>query len=459
MSCPHAHQQNGAAERKHRHIVKVGLTLLAHASMPLKFRDEAFLTATYLINRLPTRLNDGISPLEKLFHQTLDYSNLRTFGCACWPHLRPYNSRKLEFRSKQCVFLGYSIMHKDFKCLDVSSGRVYISRDVVFDEQIYPFASLHPNAGARLRAEILLLPSSFQGDEQLVDHSDSDSPMTNVSDPALVFSPGTEKNLAANAGDFRSPGHFMLLPACTDPQGDSLSAVQEHSLSGSPSAAPPTSTSAPSSPEAPPTNGALPRGDSSPPLSASPASSRDPVAPVLPHGEPLLAAPGASLPLPSPDAAGVGPAGSALDLPSVVSGSSAPIVSTHRPATRLQHGIRKPKVVTDGTIRYGNLVAVEPANLHDALRDANWKGAMDQEYSALLKNKTWHLVPPSHDQNVIDCKWVYKVKKKADGSIDRYKARLVAKGFKQQYGIDYEETFSPVVKAATIRLVLSVAMS
>ena len=53
---------------------------------------------------------------------------------------------------------------------------------------------------------------------------------------------------------------------------------------------------------------------------------------------------------------------------------------------------------------------------------------MQQEYDALLKNKTWHLVPPQRDRNLIDCKWVYKVKRKADGTIDRYKARLVAKG-------------------------------
>jgi len=84
---------------------------------------------------------------------------------------------------------------------------------------------------------------------------------------------------------------------------------------------------------------------------------------------------------------------------------------------------------------------------------------MDLEVEALHKNKTWHLVPPQKGKNVIDCKWVYKIKRKSNGNIERYKAQLVAKGFKQRYGIDYEDTFSPVVKAATIRLVLSLAVS
>jgi histone deacetylase 1/2 len=132
VSCPHAHQQNGSAERKHRHIVEVGLALLANASMPLKFWDEAFLTATYLINMLPSKVINHETPIERLLHKTPDYASLRTFGCACWPNLRPFNKRKLAFRSTQCAFLGYSPMHKGVKCLDIKTCQVYISRDVLF---------------------------------------------------------------------------------------------------------------------------------------------------------------------------------------------------------------------------------------------------------------------------------------------------------------------------------------
>jgi hypothetical protein len=84
---------------------------------------------------------------------------------------------------------------------------------------------------------------------------------------------------------------------------------------------------------------------------------------------------------------------------------------------------------------------------------------MDLEYTALMNNKTWQLVPPTKGTNVIGCKWVYTIKRKVDGSLDRYKTRLVAKCFKQHYGIDYEDTFSPVIKPTTIRIILSVAIS
>jgi hypothetical protein len=84
---------------------------------------------------------------------------------------------------------------------------------------------------------------------------------------------------------------------------------------------------------------------------------------------------------------------------------------------------------------------------------------MNSKFDAFLKNNTWHLVPASKAHNLVGCKWVFWIKRKADGSIDRYKARLVAKGFHQQASIDYEETFSPMIKPITVHLVLSIAIS
>jgi len=84
---------------------------------------------------------------------------------------------------------------------------------------------------------------------------------------------------------------------------------------------------------------------------------------------------------------------------------------------------------------------------------------MNHEFNALMHNGTWSLVPRSPTMNLVGCKWVFRVKRKPDGQIDRYKARLVAKGFHQQPGIDYSETFSPVVKPTTIRTVLSIAVT
>jgi len=88
---------------------------------------------------MPTSVLRNKSPFETLFHQPPNYGFLRTFGCLCFPFLRPYNAYKLDYRSTPCMFLGYSSCHLGYRCLDLSSDRIYISRHVRFHENSFPF--------------------------------------------------------------------------------------------------------------------------------------------------------------------------------------------------------------------------------------------------------------------------------------------------------------------------------
>ena len=98
-----------------------------------------------------------------------------------------------------------------------------------------------------------------------------------------------------------------------------------------------------------------------------------------------------------------------------------------------------------------------PASVKEALKDENWIKAMNEEMKALEKNRTWEIVEKPRGKKPVGCRWIYTVKYKSDGTLDRYKARLVAKGYTQTYGIDYEETFAPVAKMNTVRILLSLA--
>ena len=89
---------------------------------------------------------------------------------------------------------------------------------------------------------------------------------------------------------------------------------------------------------------------------------------------------------------------------------------------------------------------VVPRNIQKALGDPNWRLAVFKEMNTLKKNDTWEMVELPKEKNVVGCKWVFTIKSKTDGRVERYKARLVAKGFTQTYGIDYQETFTPIAK-------------
>jgi hypothetical protein len=136
--------------------------------------------------------------------------------------------------------------------------------------------------------------------------------------------------------------------------------------------------------------------------------------------------------------------------------SITPVANAHPMRTRGKIGMAQP---VDRLNLHAVSMSPLPRSVRDALSDPNWHSAMQAEYDALLANDTWSLVARPPGVNVVTGKWIFRHKLLVDGSLDRYKARWELRGFTQRPGVDYDETFSPVVKPATVRVVLSLALS
>jgi hypothetical protein len=134
-----------------------------------------------------------------------------------------------------------------------------------------------------------------------------------------------------------------------------------------------------------------------------------------------------------------------------------------RRSTRVKYPVQR--LTYDGFVvhHYAYMVRViqevEPTCFEQAVGNPKWDNAMDEEMATLDANATWELTALSKDKKTIGCKWVYKVKHNVDGFVSRYKEKLVAKGYAQTYGIDYEETYSPVAQMTTVKAITVMAIA
>ncbi|KAB2594907.1 hypothetical protein D8674_030357 [Pyrus ussuriensis x Pyrus communis] len=421
ISCPYTPQQNGVAERKHRHILDTAITLLSASGLPSVLWYFACAHSVRLINNMPCKSLCFSSPHLSLYKKVPDIQFLKIFGYAVFPCLRPYNSNKLQPRSVMCAFLGYYQGYKGVICYNLQTKKLVISRHVCFDESLFPARMVSHTSLARMYSHeeqeqprsvpvIVTIPVSHSqrnttsaGSHQSLSQSGVDlfSPNTTSSEEHISPEPAAQRS-GTSLVHSSSPVTTSLLPVIAHAQ------LQEVIPSTSPSH---TTDLVPTTIDKKCIQTRLRTG----------AISRKSFVGCL-----------ASLPqLRSLHLDDLSPDGSSTTLSVPVSRGFSFIADISN--------------------------CEEPRTFKAASLSSEWQTAMQEEFNALKSQGTWILVPPPSHRSVIGSKLVYKVKKNPDGNISRFKARLVAQGYTQKQGLDYSETFSPVVRHTTMRLILALA--
>ena len=374
------------------------------------------------------------SPYQVMFGTIPEVKHLKIFGTTVYPLLRPFNKHKLEPRSTQCVFLGFAHGYKGVICYDIKTRKFILSRHVIHDEDVYPFKQSLPHQDSITDYRPFQTPVLVQ----------LQVPSSRVISDAQVHHNSQAVSSTTISADSTSP--HPSIPS-NDVNENWVGPLNEFSISSTQE---------------------LQTSDSSANLNDitnlhhSPTPHHSGTQSLLPvHSESQLEVVLPDLDLSSSDV------------------SSHTVPSTHSMVTRLKSGtierqnyaalivqcpelnslqITEEEPFTGGYSFISEITdSSEPTTFRKAATLPQWQKAMQEEYDSLRAQGTWLLVPPPENRAIVGSKWVYKVKKNPDGSISRYKARLVAQGFSQEHGIDYLDTFSPVVRHTTVRIILALA--
>jgi transposase InsO family protein len=166
-SCPDTPPQNGVAERKNRHILEVARSLMFTMNVPKFLWSEAVLTATYLINRTPSRILGMKTPCEMLIGENTFVVPPKVFGCTCFVRDHRPSVNKLDPRAVKCIFVGYSSGQKGYKCWSPNERRLFVSMDVTFRESV-------PYYGEKTDLSFMFKPQLVESEEVIREGENND---------------------------------------------------------------------------------------------------------------------------------------------------------------------------------------------------------------------------------------------------------------------------------------------
>jgi hypothetical protein len=439
-------QENGLAERMNRTIVEMARSLLKDANLPNSYWSFAVNYAVHIINRSPTRtLKNTLTPYEAYTGNKPSVAHLRIFGCKAYAYVPQEKRQKLDSKTIECTFLGYSEHKKAYTLVHRSSGRLVESRDVHFDEG----ELVEPN---RVRIETEVSENEAETEEmRTLEHNESNSDSessVDLQDLLDVTSDDDDgpKGLPKHSEGSGNAGHNASSSSGVD------NASKHSSRSGNEFRATPTSQLDSATKKTSETS-LTHLNDSN----TQPANSYQPQ--PTQQDEPRRSTRNRRAPVRDDD--------DRYFLTSYGSrtgqnvGGRAGVEGGERGDNEAERHTANVTQVTNVTNESARAAVLgDPLTYHDAMsrQDHNeWIKACNAELEVLKKFGVFEEVPRPQDRKVVGSKWVFHMKHGPDGQIERYKARVVAQGFSQVEGIDYNETFAPVTKFNSIRLLLALA--
>jgi hypothetical protein len=396
-------------------------------NVPQFLWSEAVMTATFLINRTPSRILNMKSPCELLLGNNKFVVPPKVFGCTCFVRDHRPSVTKLDPRAVKCIFIGYPAGQRGYKCWSPSERRTFVSLDVSFWES-------NPFYGEKTDLSFI-----FEG---------LDQPL----------------NLAGQEGECVSSNENNA-----DVTGSSSSSNsphgQQHLIVGSiPLVVPELSHDKrwpkPNEEQAPRVYTRRPRIEEQKKQQVEEEGEQQTQGELQEQGKQQVEEEGEVVEVDLPE--GSSDRDTMLDMPIALRKGIRAATSKQIDRYGLVHKISNYVSYEALSPSYKAFVAslqsiAIPTDWRAAKRDQKWFAAMKEELDALRKNKTWELTTLPRGKKAVGCKWVYTVKQTPEGKIERYKARLVARGYSQTYGIDYDETFAPVAKMNTVRILISCA--
>ncbi|KAI3523596.1 hypothetical protein L1887_01838 [Cichorium endivia] len=392
---PYSPQQNGVVERRNRTVLEMVRCNLKTMEMPDVLWGEAVNHSVYVLNRAYTKALKEVTPYEMWTGRKPSIEHLRVFGCVAHMKVAKNHLKKLDERSIKLVHLGVEKGTKAYRLLDPNSGKMYVSRDVVFDEQqnwIW-----EKNAKIKKTPEITFTVEGFDFDEGFAEFDEG----YNDEDELEPQTPQQESGSPQSNSDWAENSAPINTPADSEP-------TNSHSDPNlSPQNSPPSPLTAQSSPYTPIDQITHSHAQSDTPSTASSST-----------------------------------------------GGGAP--KRYRLLTDL---LDQTEEIEGGEELMMTRNDDEPGSYTEASKEKVWIDAMNSELASIEKNKTWRLVELPKNRKAIGLKWVFKVKRDPNGEIVKHKARIVAKGYVQKQGVDYDEVFAPVARIETVRTILALAGS